>query len=86
MQEREEAERLTALANGQVPAGRREPRYRLAAQLGPFQALLKRTFEQGGPPAMLATLAWQRRMQQGALMPARTAYSPLVNTWGGRRK
>jgi hypothetical protein len=81
MQERE-AERLAAFAKGQTPAGRRKPRCRLAAQLGPFQALLKRTFEQGGPPAMRATLAWQRRMQQGP--DARSSSQSLPRSRAGK--
>jgi hypothetical protein len=84
MQEREEAERLAAFAKGQAPAGRRKPRYRLAAQLGPFQALLKRTFEQGGPPATRATLALQRRMQQGP--DARSSSQFLPRPRGGRER
>jgi hypothetical protein len=75
------AERLAAFAKGQAPTRRRKPRYRLAAQLGPFQALLKRTFEQGGPPAARAALACQRRMPQGP--DARSSSRSLPRQYSG---
>lgn len=69
------AERLAAFAKGQAPTRRRKPRYRLAAQLGPFQALLKRTFEQGGPPAMREAPLQARAEIQGPMAaPGNQAY------------